>query len=98
MRSVFSPEAKAEFDAAVRYYERQMPTLGKKFAEDVRQGLKRLARWPLAAPIERDDIRRLVLGRFPYKLLYSVETDCIYLLAVAHQHRAPSYWQDRTPA
>jgi len=54
--------------------------------------------WPLACPIERAEIRRLTLSRFPYKLLYSVESDHIYLIAVAHQHRMPEYWIDRTAA
>lgn len=40
-------------------------------------------------------IRRLILSRFPYKLLYSVEADHIYVIAVAHQHREPNYWTDR---
>jgi len=54
--------------------------------------------WPLACPIERAEIRRLTLSRFPYKLLYSVESDHIYLIAVSHQHRMPDYWIDRTAA
>jgi hypothetical protein len=37
----------------------------------------------------------MILSRFPYKLLYSVETDCIYIIAVAHLHRAPDYWVER---
>jgi len=55
----------------------------------------RLRHWPLASPIERGDIRRLILSRFPYKLLYSVAEDCTYIITVAHQHRAPDYWIDR---
>ena len=54
--------------------------------------------WPLSSPIERGDIRRLVLTRFPYKLLYSIEPDHLYVLAVAHQHRRPSYWVGRSQA
>jgi len=55
----------------------------------------RLRNWPLAAPVERGDIRRIILSRFPYKLLYSVEADHIYIVAVAHLHRAPDYWIER---
>jgi plasmid stabilization system protein ParE len=97
MRIEFSPEAQAEFADAVRYYERQTPGLGARFRAEIRDALRRLQRWPLAAPVERGEIRRLILSRFPYKLLYSVETDCIYIIAVAHQHRAPDYWIGRGP-
>ena len=68
-----------------------------RFRKDIQQALRRLRRWPLAAPVERGDIRRLILSRFPYKLLYSVEADRIYVIAVAHLHRAPDYWVDRRP-
>ena len=95
MRILFSPEARAEFDDAERYYEQQVPGLGKRFRGEIRAALKRLRHWPTAAPVERGDVRRLLLSRFPYKLLYAVETDCIYIMAVAHQHRAPCYWVGR---
>ena len=29
--------------------------------------------------------------------LYSVESDHIYVIAVAHQHRDPEYWVGRAP-
>lgn len=57
--------------------------------------MSRLRHSPLAAPVERGDIRRVVLSRFAYKLLYSVEADCIYIIAVAHLHREPAYWVGR---
>lgn len=95
MRLEFSIEAKAEFDDGQRFYERQVPGLGARFRADVRAALARLRRWPLAAPVERGEIRRILLSRFPYKLLYSIEAEIIYIIAVAHLHRAPDYWVDR---
>jgi toxin ParE1/3/4 len=95
MRIEFAPEAKAEFDDAKRYYDQQLQGLGERFRDEVRDALRRMRLWPLATPVERGDIRRLVLSRFPYKLLYSVEGDYLYVVAVAHQHRAPEYWVDR---
>ena len=97
MRFEFSPQARAEFEDGEHCYEAQVPGLGNRFRKDIRQALRRLRRWPLAAPVERGDIRRLTLSRFPYKLLYSVEADRIYVIAVAHLHRAPDYWVDRRP-
>ena len=96
MRVLFSPLAKLEFDESERFYERQVPGLGQRFREEVKQALVRLRNWPLACPIEKDNIRHLILSRFPYKLLYSVESDHIYIIAIAHLHRAPDYWIGRT--
>jgi plasmid stabilization system protein ParE len=95
MYLIFSPEARQEFDEAERYYNRQVPGLGARLRAEIRAALPRIRRWPLSCPKERGDIRRLTLSRFPYKLLYSVESDHIYIIAVAHQHREPSYWIER---
>lgn len=96
MRVVFSPEARDEFVEAERYYDEQLPGLGLRLREEVRSALRRVRTWPLSCPIEHGEVRRLTLTRFPYKLLYSVELDHLYVLAVAHQHRKPTYWTDRS--
>ncbi len=95
MRVVFSPEARLEFEEAKSYYERQSPNLGEVFRSEIRSALPRIVAWPFSSPIELGDIRRLTLARFPYKLLYSVEADHLYVIAIAHQHREPAYWVDR---
>ena len=96
MRVVLSPEAQAEFDEAVKYYDQQREGLGDELRAGIRAFLPRLQKSPLTFPVERGDIRRLVLARFPYKLLYSVEADHIYVIALAHIRRAPGCCVNRT--
>ena len=96
MRVVFSPEARLELVEAQRFYNLKRPELGDRLFDEMRSALPRVQRWPLSCPVERGDIRRLALTRFPYKLLYAVEEDHIYVIAVAHQHRKPDYWIGRT--
>lgn len=98
MRPLFSPDARLEFEAAERYCDVQVAGLGKAFRDGVRAGLRRIRTWPLACPVERGTIRRAVLGRFPYKLMYSVEAEAIYVIPVAHQHRKSDHWTDRSHA
>ena len=95
MKLIFSPEARREFEEAERYYACQAPGLGSEFRKSVKEALPRIRTWPLSCPVERGEIRRLTLSRFPYKLLYSVESDHLYVIAVAHQHREPNYWGNR---
>jgi len=40
-------------------------------------------------------MRYYEIEKFPYKLLYSVESNHIFIIAVAHQHRRPDYWIER---
>jgi len=48
----------------------------------------------MAAQIE-PEIRRLLLTRFPYSLIYGIDEDTIVVIAAAHQHRHPRYRADR---
>jgi toxin ParE1/3/4 len=91
----FLPAAKKEFDEALSYYETLEQGLGATFLTEVHKGLRLIERWPLACAVESLDMRRVVLKRFPYKLIYAIERDHILIVALAHQHRAPEYWHGR---
>lgn len=95
MRVIFTSFARQELEDAVRYYELEYSGLGSKFKEEVRKAVLRIAAYPQAWSIERGDVRKCLLHRFPYKLLYSVEEDHILVIAIAHQHQRPGYWVGR---
>lgn len=40
-------------------------------------------------------LRRILLHRFPFSLVYSIEADLILVIAIAHHGRRPGYWQSR---
>lgn len=80
MRIVFTILAKQEPGDAVRYYELEYSGLGRRFREEVRKAALRIASYPDAWPIERSEVRKCLLHKFPYKLLYSVEKTIFLLL------------------
>lgn len=94
MKVIFSTFARQELEEAVHYYELEYSGFGKKFKEEVKKGISRIIEYPEAWSIERGEIRKCLLHKFPYKLLYSIESDHIFIIAVAHQHRRPDYWVD----
>jgi plasmid stabilization system protein ParE len=95
MRILFTRLARQELEDAVRYLELEHPGLGRAFKAEVRKASLRIAAYPKAWSAERGDVRRCLLHKFPYKLMYSLEDDHILVIAVAHQHRRPEYWIDR---
>jgi plasmid stabilization system protein ParE len=95
MRVVFTRIATQELEDAVRFYELEYVGLGRRFKEEVRKTALRVAEYPKAWTIERGEVRKCLLHKFPYKLMYSVEEDHILVIAVAHQHRKPDYWVGR---
>ncbi len=64
------------------------------FKEEVKTAVMRIAKYPNSWTSEKSGIRKCLLHKFPYKLMYSIENDHILILAVAHQHRKPDYWID----
>ena len=41
------------------------------------------------------DLRKFVLQRFPFSLIYSLSPDVLRVEVVAHQSRRPDYWRSR---
>lgn len=95
MKIIFDKIAKLELEDSAAFYEVQVAGLGRRFREEVKSGLRRIKENPETWPKERGDIKRYLLHTFPYKILYSIEKDYIYIIAIAHCHRRPDYWIDR---
>ena len=91
----YHPEAKSEFFATIDYYEECEEGLGYDFSIEVYSAIQNIMYYPLAWPILKGDIRRYLTNRFPYGILYSIEPDRIFILAVMNLHRDPDYWKHR---
>lgn len=91
----FHPDAEAEFSAAIQYYENVEPGLGKDFAVEVYSAVQRAIAYPSAWTIIDGQIRRSLVRRFPYGVLYTEESDGILIIGIMHLHRDPDYWKGR---
>lgn len=96
MKFEFHPEAEKELYAAIDYYEDCNKGLGYDFAIEVHSAIDRIITYPKAWPVLEDEIRRCLTRRFPFGILYSIESDNIYILAIMNLHREPDYWKHRT--
>jgi len=94
-RVVFHPEAEAEFLAAARFYESHRPGLGLDLIDEVRRAAGVLVASPRLGHRFSKRLRRILVRRFPYGLVYRVEPDTIFIVAVAHLRRRPGYWRRR---
>ncbi len=95
MTLVFDPFAKREYEDAFEYYEAQEEGLGEKFRRAVWAAIAVLEQYPDIGEEVRPGIRKILLRRFPFKLVYSVTDNGVYVVAVAHGHREPDYWRGR---
>lgn len=92
---VYLPEARAEFDDAADWYEQQRPGLSVDFTARVQEVLDRIAANPLLHQVVYQDVRRAVVRRFPYNVMYRVEPGFVLVVSVFHTRRNPAIWQGR---
>lgn len=95
MNFMFHPEAEKEFNEAIDHYEEIESGLGYDFALEVHSAINRSVNFPKAWGVLEGDVRRSLVRRFPYGILYSEERDGIFIVAVMHLHRKPGYWKRR---
>jgi plasmid stabilization system protein ParE len=89
------PEARDEFDAAVDWYEQQRAGLGAAFLDRVREVFARIAANPQLHATVYQDVRKAVVQKFPYVVLYKEEAGEVVVTAVFHTARDPARWQGR---
>lgn len=97
MRAQVHRDATAELEAAAEWYESEEEGLGEELLEEVARALAVIAESPMIWPSVRrkGTLRRFVLSRFPFAIIYAVVADRVRVFAIAHQKRRPGYWRHR---
>jgi len=78
--------------------ERSEPGLGYQCAIEIVAVVERIKVNLNMWPVLDHQIRRCLVHRFPYGVIYSIDEQKseLLILAVMHLHRQPGYWSDRT--
>lgn len=89
-----------ELTEAASWYETRQPGLAIRFLQEIDQTGLAIQSRPLSflrlADTASDlEIRRALLPRFPYALVFLDLSTEIRVLAVAHAKRHPDYWLNR---
>ena len=89
----FTTTAENEFLEAIEWYDLVRWGLGEEFSEEVHSVINVICTFPDLWSFLRKPVRRALLHRFPYGVLYHFdENGTILILAVMHLHRKPDYW------
>ncbi len=97
MNVTFLQPAEYELDQAVNYYNSELVGLGDLFQHEVLRAMARIKAFPRAYQILSKRTRRCLISKFPYGVIYHYKEieDEIIIIAIAHLHRKPEYWQQR---
>jgi toxin ParE1/3/4 len=83
--------AATELVESKTFYNKRVLGLGIEFETEVLTTFDLILENPKAFPIIQSPIRKVVLKRFPFVILYSVENNVIIILHVFHTSRNPQY-------
>ena len=95
-RVSFHRLAERELNEATLYYERESPGLGVSFLDEIERQIDGIVKNPNAGKKMRGQVRRRILRKFPYGILYSAKADGIRILAIMNLRRRPTYWVGRS--
>jgi hypothetical protein len=91
----FLSPAEEEMTEASVFYDAASSGLGGDFLDDVQQAIDRVRKYPHVGELVAGGLRRQLLHRFPFSVIYSIEPDVILVISIAHHARRPGYWHSR---
>ena len=85
MRYRFHPDAEREHLESIAYYESRERGLGASYLTSFESAMEQVCIAPYRYPVvRRPDVRRVLLKRFPYAVLFREVDGVVQILAVAH--------------
>lgn len=95
MRVEYFEVAKEEYLEGIRNYNENSPGLGFEFAIEIEKAIVKIKNYPNAWSPFSKYTRRCRIKRFPYGILYYIESDVIYIIGIMPFHDDPRRWTDR---
>ena len=92
---IFLSQAKQEFEQTIDYYESCSEGLGKQFAIEIQRSLLHITQYPHTWTLLRHGLRRYIINRFPYAILYNIDGDTVVVIAIMNTSQKPDYWTER---
>ncbi|WP_438035632.1 type II toxin-antitoxin system RelE/ParE family toxin [Sorangium sp. So ce204] len=91
----FAPEAEREAHEAFRWYRERDERAGARFEGELLAAIDRITETSEQGPEIEQGVRRMLLHRFPYGVLYAIASEHVLVLAVMHLRRRPGSWRGR---
>ncbi len=92
----YSGELIEDLSAIASHYKKINVSLKTRLEDSVVATETDLLRNPFAfSKVRFKDFRRILLKKFPYKMIYRIENDKIHVFAVMHQSRSNRYIRKR---
>jgi len=91
----FHPDVAMDIKEAYKWYEEQSVGLGEELFDEIERSYQAITEFPKAWAPFPHGFRRYLLSRFPYSIIYKIDDESIYIIAIMHNSRKPNYWFTR---
>lgn len=93
-------QAREELRQSALWYEKKREGLGDEFVSLVERAFETIERNPRQFPrletnLPAREIRKCVIKRFPFLVIFEIVADEVLVIAVAHGKRKPYFWKER---
>lgn len=96
MRLEYHPQAAEDLNSAVSHYDILRPGLGDALRAEVYDAIDRILLHPERHRVVEEGIRRCLVRRFPYSVLYRIVAgDVVQILTIRHHRRHPGFGLQR---
>lgn len=85
--------AQLELDDAVTWYNSQSSNLGVRFLDELDKAVRRIVAYPLSCPKIETNLGRGLLARFPYGIIYGIDSDSDSSCSTSTQRAKILDWQ-----
>jgi plasmid stabilization system protein ParE len=91
----YHPEARAEAFDAFEWYRLRSSNASRRFQQQLELAQGAIQDSPESWAAYLHGTRRYQLKRYPYLVVFRIQSNQIDIIAVAHGRRRPGYWRDR---
>jgi plasmid stabilization system protein ParE len=91
----YLPSARRDFDQSFDWYAERSSIAAERFSNAIDAASNRIAASPEQFALVDRLHRECIVKRFPFRIIYRIESNRILIVAVAHAKRRPDYWKHR---
>ena len=92
---IILPEVESDIGEAYWWYEEKDMGLGDEFLRCLDEALSRISSHPEHFPVRFDDVRRILVRRFPYAVYFYNDEFYVYITYVFHTAQNPNRLLER---
>lgn len=90
------PQALREARAARLWYKRRSPSAAIGFVAELDHAISSIGRDPALHADYIHGTKRYLMSRYPFAVVYRIQSTLVLILAVAHVRKRPGYWTRRS--